>query len=80
MENVARLLVLCGNSLCYTFLASKAVNGRLLEISRLIVYIILVRKIRLKRLKLRTFPLLFFTYTIFVSAQTFFRNVFVVVF
>ncbi|KAI4805122.1 hypothetical protein KUCAC02_009752 [Chaenocephalus aceratus] len=42
VENVARLLVLCGSSLCYTILASKAVNGRLLEISRLIVYIILV--------------------------------------
>ncbi|XP_045909062.1 F-box only protein 47-like [Micropterus dolomieu] len=42
VENVARLLVLCGNSLCYTVLASKAVNGRLIEISRLIVYIILV--------------------------------------
>nr|XP_020470070.1 F-box only protein 47 isoform X2 [Monopterus albus]XP_020470071.1 F-box only protein 47 isoform X2 [Monopterus albus]XP_020470072.1 F-box only protein 47 isoform X2 [Monopterus albus]XP_020470073.1 F-box only protein 47 isoform X2 [Monopterus albus]XP_020470074.1 F-box only protein 47 isoform X2 [Monopterus albus] len=42
VENVARLLVLCGSSLCYTFLASKARNGRLFEISRLIVYIILV--------------------------------------
>ncbi|XP_073330317.1 F-box only protein 47-like [Pagrus major] len=42
VENVARLLVLCGNGLCYTVLASKAVNGRFLEISRLIVYIILV--------------------------------------
>lgn len=43
VENVARLLVLCGSSLCYTVLASKAVSGRLLEVSRLIVYIILVR-------------------------------------
>ncbi|XP_071359067.1 F-box only protein 47-like isoform X2 [Trachinotus anak] len=42
VENVARLLVLCGSSLCYTVLASKALNGRLPEISRLIVYIILV--------------------------------------
>ncbi|KAM4609414.1 F-box only protein 47-like [Polymixia lowei] len=42
VENLARLLVLCGNSLCYTVLANKAVNGRLLEISRLIVYLILV--------------------------------------
>ncbi|AWP12916.1 putative F-box only protein 47 [Scophthalmus maximus] len=42
LENVARLLVLCGSSLCYTVLASRAVNGRLVEISRLIVYIILV--------------------------------------
>lgn len=43
MENVARLLVLCGDSLCYTVLASKALNGRLTEVSRIIVYIILVR-------------------------------------
>ncbi|XP_062287723.1 F-box only protein 47-like [Scomber scombrus] len=42
VENVARLLVLCGSSLCYTVLASKALNGRILEISRLIVNIILV--------------------------------------
>ncbi|TKS67403.1 F-box only protein 47 [Collichthys lucidus] len=42
LENVARLLVLCGSSLCYTILASKAINGRLREISRLIVYIIMV--------------------------------------
>ncbi|KAM4730807.1 F-box only protein 47-like [Anableps anableps] len=42
MENVARLLVLCGSSLCYTFLASKALNGRLDEISRIIIHIILV--------------------------------------
>lgn len=43
MENVARLLVLCGSSLCYSVLASKALNGRILEISRLIVNIILVK-------------------------------------
>ncbi|XP_032386201.1 F-box only protein 47 isoform X2 [Etheostoma spectabile] len=42
VENVARLLVLCGSSLCYNVLVSKAVNRRLLETSRLIVYIILV--------------------------------------
>ncbi|KAK5601957.1 hypothetical protein CRENBAI_018598 [Crenichthys baileyi] len=42
VENVARLLVLCGSNLCYTFLASKALNGRLDEISRIIIYIILV--------------------------------------
>uniref|UniRef100_A0A8C5DW21 FBXO47 ARM repeats region domain-containing protein n=1 Tax=Gouania willdenowi TaxID=441366 RepID=A0A8C5DW21_GOUWI len=42
IENVARLLVLCGSSLCYTILASKALNGRLPEVSRLIVFIILV--------------------------------------
>lgn len=43
VENVARLLVLCGRNLCFTVLANKALNGRHLEISRLIVYIILVR-------------------------------------
>ncbi|KAM3842937.1 F-box only protein 47-like [Diretmus argenteus] len=42
MENVARLLVLCGNTVCYSFLANKAHNGQLLEVSRLIVHIILV--------------------------------------
>ncbi|KAM9343959.1 LOW QUALITY PROTEIN: F-box only protein 47-like [Pholidichthys leucotaenia] len=42
LENTARLLVLCGSELCYAVLASKALNGRLLDISRLIVFIILV--------------------------------------
>ncbi|XP_035250576.1 F-box only protein 47-like [Anguilla anguilla] len=42
MENMARLLVLCGNSICYSVLASRAVNRRFLEISRLIVFLILV--------------------------------------
>ncbi|KAM6970333.1 F-box only protein 47-like [Aplochiton taeniatus] len=42
VECVARLLILCGNSLCYSVLASKALNGRLFEISKLIVYLILV--------------------------------------
>ncbi|XP_041807408.1 F-box only protein 47-like [Chelmon rostratus] len=42
LENVARLMVLCGSGLCYAVLASKAINGRLLEMSRLIVHIILV--------------------------------------
>lgn len=46
MENVARLLVLCGSTLCYTFLASKALNGRLGEISRIIIHIILVKKLQ----------------------------------
>ncbi|XP_041663671.1 F-box only protein 47-like [Cheilinus undulatus] len=41
-ENVARVLVLCGSSLCYNVLASKAINGRLPEIARLLIYIILV--------------------------------------
>ncbi|KAM9710350.1 F-box only protein 47-like [Menidia menidia] len=42
VENVARLLVLCGSRLCYTVLAGKALSGRLFEASRLIIYIILV--------------------------------------
>lgn len=43
MENVARLLVLCGSNFCYTILANKAINGRLSEVSRLLINIILVR-------------------------------------
>ncbi|XP_062862466.1 F-box only protein 47-like [Trichomycterus rosablanca] len=42
MENVARLLILCGNSICYSVLASKAINGRHFEISRLLIFLILV--------------------------------------
>jgi len=43
MENVARLLVLCGTTLCYNVLANKAQNGRLFELSRLLVYLTMVR-------------------------------------
>ncbi|KAG5283322.1 hypothetical protein AALO_G00040810 [Alosa alosa] len=42
LENMARLLILCGNNICYTVLASKAINGRLFDISQLLVFIILV--------------------------------------
>ncbi|NWH88180.1 FBX47 protein, partial [Aegithalos caudatus] len=42
MENNARLLLLSGNSICFTFLASKAVNGRALELARLLVFMALV--------------------------------------
>ncbi|NXK70476.1 FBX47 protein, partial [Sylvietta virens] len=42
MENNARLLLLSGNSICFTFLASKAVNGRALELARLMVFMALV--------------------------------------
>lgn len=42
MENVARLLILCGNSICYSVLASKAINRRHFEISRLLIFLILV--------------------------------------
>lgn len=46
VENVARLLLLCESSLCYTILASKAINGRLFEVSRLLVHIVLVSVLR----------------------------------
>lgn len=42
LENMARLLILCGNNICYSVLASKAINGRLFDISQLLVFIILV--------------------------------------
>ncbi|NXF81758.1 FBX47 protein, partial [Sclerurus mexicanus] len=42
MENNARLLLLSGNNICFTFLASKAVNGRAVELARLIVFMALV--------------------------------------
>uniref|UniRef100_A0A8C5T505 F-box protein 47 n=1 Tax=Malurus cyaneus samueli TaxID=2593467 RepID=A0A8C5T505_9PASS len=42
MENNARLLLLSGSSICFTFMASKAVNGRALELARLVVFMALV--------------------------------------
>uniref|UniRef100_A0A2K5MNS4 F-box protein 47 n=1 Tax=Cercocebus atys TaxID=9531 RepID=A0A2K5MNS4_CERAT len=42
LENNARLLMLSGNNLCFTFMASKAVNGRTIELARLIVFLALV--------------------------------------
>ncbi|XP_058902521.1 LOW QUALITY PROTEIN: F-box only protein 47 [Kogia breviceps] len=42
LENNARLLILSGNSLCFTFMASKAVNGRAIELARLVVFLALV--------------------------------------
>ncbi|KAM9803330.1 F-box only protein 47-like [Syngnathus typhle] len=42
VENVARLLVVCGNNFCYTVLASRAQSGFIRDIAKLIVYIILV--------------------------------------
>ncbi|XP_053513059.1 F-box only protein 47 isoform X3 [Artibeus jamaicensis] len=42
LENNARLLILCGNDICFTFMASKAVNGRTIELARLIVFLALV--------------------------------------
>ncbi|NXG20549.1 FBX47 protein, partial [Grallaria varia] len=42
MENNARLLLLSGSNICFTFLASKAVNGRAMELARLMVFMVLV--------------------------------------
>lgn len=42
MENNARLLILSGNNICFTFMASKAVNGRAMELARLVVFLALV--------------------------------------
>ncbi|XP_020735233.1 F-box only protein 47 isoform X3 [Odocoileus virginianus] len=42
LENSARLLILSGNNICFTFMASKAVNGRTIELARLIVFLALV--------------------------------------
>ncbi|XP_038184166.1 F-box only protein 47 isoform X2 [Arvicola amphibius] len=42
LENNARLLILSGNNICFTFMASKAVNGRAIELARLIVFLALV--------------------------------------
>ncbi|NXH21439.1 FBX47 protein, partial [Bucco capensis] len=42
MENNARLLILSGNGICFTFMASKAVNGRVMELARLMVFLTLV--------------------------------------
>ncbi|XP_008942589.1 PREDICTED: F-box only protein 47 [Merops nubicus] len=42
VENNARLLILSGNNICFTFMASKAVNGRTAELARLMVFLTLV--------------------------------------
>ncbi|XP_019494126.1 PREDICTED: F-box only protein 47 [Hipposideros armiger] len=42
LENNAHLLLLSGNNICFTFMASKAVNGRTIELARLIVFLALV--------------------------------------
>ncbi|XP_063158884.1 F-box only protein 47 [Candoia aspera] len=42
LENSARLLILCGNNICFTFMASKAVNGRAIELAKLVVFLALV--------------------------------------
>ncbi|EPQ05061.1 F-box only protein 47 [Myotis brandtii] len=43
LENNARLLILSGNDICFTFMASKAVNGRTAELARLIVFLALLQ-------------------------------------
>ncbi|XP_053573466.1 F-box only protein 47 [Bombina bombina] len=42
LENNARLLILCGNTICFTFMASKAVNGRTMELANIVVHLALV--------------------------------------
>ncbi|NWX24647.1 FBX47 protein, partial [Aegotheles bennettii] len=42
MENNARFLILSGNNICFTFMASKAVNRRVIELARLMVFLALV--------------------------------------
>ncbi|KAM3923818.1 F-box only protein 47 [Leptodactylus fuscus] len=42
LENHARLLILSGNSICFTFMASKAVNGRTSDLARMVVFLALV--------------------------------------
>ncbi|NWH58279.1 FBX47 protein, partial [Geococcyx californianus] len=42
LENKARLLILSGNNICFTFMASKAMNGRVIELARLMVFLALV--------------------------------------
>ncbi|KAM6163237.1 F-box only protein 47 isoform 1-T1 [Rhynchocyon petersi] len=41
-ENNAHLLILSGNKICFTFMASKAANGRAIELARLLVFLALV--------------------------------------
>ena len=45
MENVAKLLKLCGESVCYEVLGNKAMNGRIHEISYLGYYLGQVRRL-----------------------------------
>ncbi|XP_054957867.1 F-box only protein 47 isoform X1 [Pan paniscus] len=42
LENNARLLMLSGNNICFSFMASKAVNGRTIELARLVVFLALL--------------------------------------
>ncbi|XP_063815777.1 F-box only protein 47 isoform X4 [Pseudophryne corroboree] len=42
LENNVRLLILSGNSICFTFMASKAVNGRTVDLARMVAFLALV--------------------------------------
>ncbi|XP_056405116.1 F-box only protein 47 isoform X2 [Hyla sarda] len=42
IENSARLLILCGSNICFSYMASKAVNGRTADLARMVVYLALV--------------------------------------
>ena len=39
LENVAKLLKLCGESVCFEVIGNKAVNGRVHELSYLVYYL-----------------------------------------
>ncbi|XP_063815775.1 F-box only protein 47 isoform X2 [Pseudophryne corroboree] len=41
LENNVRLLILSGNSICFTFMASKAVNGRTVDLARMVAFLAL---------------------------------------
>ncbi|KAM4691902.1 F-box only protein 47 [Rhinophrynus dorsalis] len=42
LENTARFLILSGSSICFSFMASKAVNGRSMDIARIVVFLAFV--------------------------------------
>ncbi|XP_058038905.1 F-box only protein 47 [Ahaetulla prasina] len=42
LENSARFLIMCGNTICFPFMASKAVDGQAVPLARLVVFQALV--------------------------------------
>lgn len=42
LENIAKLLKLCGDAICWEFLGSKAINGRTQELAFIAYYIVQV--------------------------------------
>ncbi|XP_069882961.1 F-box only protein 47 isoform X1 [Dipodomys merriami] len=50
LENNAHLLILSGNSICFSFMASKAVNGHAFELAKLTVFLALVCEKELYRM------------------------------